>query len=124
MTVRIDEQAGELEHAVTIVTDRVADRLVEAIEHDDDSRSSSRTTSMALAGDERRQQLLFGAWISDEITSVNEARLQRGVHRLSQHEEQAVRARVVAELTGAGPLEPYLSDPMVEEVDVNSPNST
>jgi Flp pilus assembly CpaF family ATPase len=31
---------------------------------------------------------------------------------------------VVAELTGAGPLEPYLSDPLVEEIDVNSAAST
>ena len=33
-------------------------------------------------------------------------------------------SRVVAELTGTGPLEPYMSDPSVEEIDVNSHLST
>lgn len=117
-------RADELDATITLVTDRVADRLIEAIEHDDTARSSSKTTGVALAGDERRQQLLVGAWIIEEITSVNEERLQRGTRPLSQSDEHHVRARVVAELTGAGPLEPYLSDPMVEEVDVNGPDST
>ena len=117
-------RADELDATITLVTDRVADRLIEAIEHDDTARSSSKTTGVALAGDERRQQLLVGAWIIEEITSVNEERLQRGTRPLSQNDEHHVRARVVAELTGAGPLEPYLSDPMVEEVDVNGPDST
>ena len=121
MTVRVGE---DLDHAIALVTDRVADRLIEAIEHDDAARASSRTTGTALAGDERHQQLLVGAMISDEVTSVNEERLQRGARPLSQPEEHHVRARVVAELTGAGPLQQYLSDPMVEEVDVNGPEST
>ena len=108
MTVHVDGSPADLDHAVTIVTDRVADRLIEAIEHDDGARSASRLAGVALAGDERRQQLLVGAWISDEVTSVNEERLQRGARPLSQREEHHVRARVVAELTGAGPLEPYL----------------
>ena len=116
--------ADGLDATITLVTDRVADRLIEAIEHDDIRRSSSKTNGVALAGDERRQQLLVGAWISEEVTSVNEERLQRGTRRLNQADEHHVRARVVAELTGSGPLEPYLSDPMVEEVDVNGPDST
>ena len=114
----------EIDAAIVSVTDRVADRLVEAIEHDDGTRSTSRTPGVALAADERRQQLLVGAWISDEITTANELRLQRGLPPMSQVDEQRVRARVVAELTGAGPLEPYLSDPLVEEIDVNSAAST
>lgn len=120
MTAGIDELAT----AVTVVTDRVADRLIEAIEHDDAARNGTRTAAVALAGDERRQQLLVGAWISEEVTSLNEERLLRGVRSLSAREEQHVRARAVAELTGAGPLEPYLSDPLVEEIDVNGPGST
>ncbi len=113
----------DLDATISLVTDRVAERLIEAIEQDDTMRSST-AGAVALAGDERRQQLLVGAWISDEITAVNELRLQRGMRRLSQHDEHHVRSRVVAELTGAGPLEPFLSDPTVEEVDVNSPEST
>ena len=31
---------------------------------------------------------------------------------------------MVADLTGAGPLEPFISDPDVEEIDVNGPDST
>jgi len=101
-------RADELDVTITLVTERVADRLIEAIEHDDTARSTSRPTGVALAGDERRQQLLVGAWISEEITSVNEERLQRGSRPLSQSDEHHVRGRAVAELTGAGPLEPYL----------------
>ncbi len=114
----------DLDAAISLVTDRVADRLIESIEHDDASHGSGRAGGVALAGDERRQQLLVGAWISDEVTSVNEDACNAVARPLSQHDEQHVRARVVAELTGAGPLQPYLSDPMVEEIDVNGPDST
>ena len=55
---------------------------------------------------------------------MNEERLQRGERPLATPTEQRVRARVVAELTGSGPLEPFLSDPLVEEIDVNGPDST
>jgi pilus assembly protein CpaF len=103
--------------AVAVVTARVADRLVEAIEHDEVRRTG-------LAADERRQHLLIGAWIAEEIARVNEERLQAGSGPMSTAVEQRVRAAVVAELTGAGPLEPYLSDPEVEEIDVNGPGST
>ena len=98
----------DLDAAISLVADRVADRLIESIEHDDTSRGSGRAGGVALAADERRQQLLVGAWIGDEVTSINEARLQRGWGQLSQQDEQHLRARVVADLTGAGPLEPYL----------------
>jgi Flp pilus assembly CpaF family ATPase len=118
------ETREDLDQAIRLVTDAVADRLIEAIEHDDAARSPSEARGLALATDVRRQQLLVGAWINDAATALNEARLQRGARPLSQHEEQHVRSRVVAELTGAGPLEPYLTDPMVEEVDVNGPDST
>ena len=114
----------EVRQTVTIVTDRVAARLIEEIEHDDARRSDRRLAGAPLATDERRQQLLVGAWIGEEITTVNEERLQRGQRSLVQAVEQRIRARVVAELTGAGPLEPYLNDPDVEEIDVNGPDST
>ena len=114
----LDAALDEERRLVVAVTDRVALRLIDAIEHDD-SRSS-----VALAADERRQQLLVGSWINEEMAAVNEARLQRGDRPLTARVEQLVRARVVAELTGAGPLEPYLNDPTVEEIDVNGPDST
>lgn len=110
--------------AVATLTERVAARLIDAIEHDDGARAERRIEGVPLAADERRQQLLVGAWIGEELATLNEERLQRGERRLGGHDDQVVRARVVAELTGSGPLEPYLNDPAVEEIDVNGPDST
>ena len=66
----------------------------------------------------------MGAWIVEAIATVNEERLHRGERPLSISREQNVRGRVVADLTRAGPLEPFISDPDVEEIDVNGPDST
>ena len=100
------EEAHTSASIVRTVTDRVAQRLIEAIEHDA-ARGADRAGD-ALANDERRQQLLIGSWVIDEIAAVNEERLQRGDPPLATSSEQQVKARVVAELTGAGPLEPYV----------------
>jgi pilus assembly protein CpaF len=116
----------ELDRSVVVeVTDRVAARLVDAIERDvGEDRDTSSTARLGLANDERRQQLLVGAWIVEEVTALNERRLRKGVAPLDHDTELRLSATVVAELTGAGPLEPYLRDPLVEEVDVNSHRST
>jgi Flp pilus assembly CpaF family ATPase len=106
---------------VRFVTDRVAERLVEAIEHDE---TNADDDAVPLAGDQRRQQVVVGAWLSEEIALVNQDRMRRGDPPLSEMADRDVRARVVAELTGSGPLEPYMSDPLVEEIDVNSHRST
>ena len=108
----------ELDEAVSEISDRVADRLIDALDRNDESGDA------LLANDERRQQLLVGAWISDEINTVNERRLRDGLAPLELDDEQIVRSRVVAELTGAGPLDPYLTNNLVEEIDVNSASST
>jgi pilus assembly protein CpaF len=120
---RRDVNEGTL---VALVTDRVSTRLIDAVEREasDSATSSIEGSRDPLARDHRRQQLLVGAWIGDEIAVVNEARLRDGERPLDQSAEQRLRAKVVAELTGSGPLEPYLSDPLVEEVDVNSHLST
>lgn len=116
------EHSGDPTGALSVVIDRVAARLIDAVERDDtEPRTPGREP---LARDPRRQQLLVGAWISDEIAELNEARLRDGRRPLDQHDESRLRAAVVAELTGSGPLEAYLSDPTVEEVDVNSHLST
>ena len=117
-----EDDLDALRSTVRSVTDRVAQRLIEAIEHDEADRTGG--SGLALATDQRRQQWLIGSWIVDEIARVNEERLQRGDRPLTTASEHVVRARVVAELTGAGPLEPYISDPDVEEIDVNGPGST
>lgn len=108
-----------LDQPVRAVTARVADRLIDAVERDAETSSTS-----SLATDERRQQLLVGAWINDEINVVNEDRLRAGLRPLDLDAEQTLRRRVVADLTGSGPLEPYLNDETVEEIDVNSASST
>ena len=110
---------------VRYVTDQVAVRLVEAIEQDETDRHDGVATSATpLAGDARRQQLMVGAWLSEEIAGVNQDRMRRGDSPLPEVADREIRARVVAELTGSGPLEPYMNDPLVEEIDVNSHCST
>ncbi len=109
---------------VRLVTDRVATRLVEAIEVDETAQHEGTATRVALVADARRQQLLVGAWLSEEIALVNQDRMRRGDPPLDEAVDRDVRSRVVAELTGTGPLEPYMSDPGVEEIDVNSHLST
>jgi Flp pilus assembly CpaF family ATPase len=106
------------------IVDRVTDRLVTAIEEDEDLGVRRTVGDVPLVADARRQQLLVGAWIGDEIANENAGLLALGQRPLDEWTEQRLRTVVAAELTGAGPLEPYLSDPEVEEVDVNSPSST
>ena len=105
--------------------ERVASRLVEAIELDESSRADGdHRAALSLAADARRQQLLVGAWLSEELATINQVRLAGGERPLDPISDRSVRARVVAELTGAGPLEPYINDASVEEIDVNSHEST
>ncbi|MEM1331933.1 MAG: ATPase, T2SS/T4P/T4SS family [Actinomycetota bacterium] len=125
MTVQLDRHDRSLDDLVRSVADRIALRLVDAVERDADARErDGDPVGTSLADDERRQQLLVGRWIGDEVVAVNERRLRDGVPTLDPLDEQSLHARVVAELTGTGPLEPFLSDPEVEEVDVNGHDST
>ena len=109
------------------LTDRVAARLVEALEVDDLERSEQPDRAVStppLVADARRQQLMVGAWLGDELASFNQTRLRLGLRPLDEVVDRHVRARVVADLTGTGPLDPYMNDPGVEEIDVNSHRST
>ena len=103
---RVGDDLDALSSAVRSVTERVAQRLIEEIEHEDAHRIDR--SIVTLATDHRRQQLRIGSWIVDEIAAVNEQRLQRGDRPLTTTSEHRLRARVAAELTGAGPLEPYM----------------
>ena len=123
MTVADRWLVADTADLVAPLIERVASRLVEAIELDESARADrvDRGRSAAsLAADARRQQLLVGAWLSEELATINQIRLAGGERPLDPTSDRAVRARVVAELTGAGPLEPYMHDPEVEEIDVNS----
>ena len=94
---------------VRFVTDRVATRLVEAIETDETGRAEGPATqATALTADSRRQQILVGAWLSDELATVNQDRMHRGEPPLSEMADREIRSRVVAELTGTGPLERFM----------------
>ena len=108
------------------LTARLSSRLVEAIEGD---TSSTKTAGfgavdtprrVGLREDRARLELLMGRWMADEIAAVNQTRLQRGDGLLDEHTERTLRAAAYAETVGAGPLEPYMHDPEVEEIDVNS----
>lgn len=108
------------------LTARLSSRLVEAIESDTDSRSnaglgaSDGQRRIGLREDRARLELLMGRWMAEEIARLNQLRLQRGDGLLDECTERSLRAAAYAETVGAGPLEPYMSDPDVEEIDVNS----
>ena len=129
MTSAVLAPRTDYAHTVHVLTDRVAARLVEAIERDELERSgathdASGTGRAPLAADARRQQMLVGAWLNDEIARVNQDRMRGGQAPLAASVDRDLRGRVLAELTGTGPLELYMSDPLVEEIDVNSHRST
>src|SRR5258706_3366128 len=112
------------------LTARLSARLVEAIESDtatagapgvghDDGRRR-----VGLREDRARLELLMGRWMAEEITRLNQIRLQRGEGLLDEHNERTLRAAAYAETVGAGPLERFMNDPEVEEIDVNSHSVT
>jgi pilus assembly protein CpaF len=119
-----DDQHNHLGEIVRSVIASLADRLVEAVEHDESSGGADGGRTLPLANDQRRQQLLVGAWLGDELARVNRDRLRVGRPPLDAGSDRFVRAAVVADLTGAGPLEAFVGDPDVEEIDVNSHRST
>lgn len=108
------------------LTTRLSGRLVEAIEADTASAGAPGLSAgdgqrrMGLRDDRARLELLMGRWMAEEMARLNQTRLQRGEPLLDEHAERAVRAAAYAETVGAGPLEPYMHDPDVEEIDVNS----
>jgi pilus assembly protein CpaF len=108
------------------LTERVAERLVEHVDRDESSRAEpgSEPTTGRLVNDPRRQQLLVGKWLGEEIAAINQDRLRLGVAPFDGVIDRQIRTRVVADLTGTGPLDPYMNDPGVEEIDVNSHLST
>jgi Flp pilus assembly CpaF family ATPase len=108
------------------LTARLSSRLVEAIEAD---RSSTAVAGFAAADGQRcvglrddraRLELLMGRWMAEEVARINQARLQRGEGLLDEYTERTLRAAAYAETVGAGPLEPFMHDPEIEEIDVNS----
>jgi pilus assembly protein CpaF len=108
------------------LTARLSSRLVDAIENDAASTNLAGLSAadglrrIGLREDRARLELLMGRWMAEEIAHINQARLQRGDGLLDEYTERTVRAAAYAETVGAGPLEQYMHDPEVEEIDVNS----
>ncbi len=108
------------------LTARLSGRLVEAIESDTPSINMAGFSAadglrrVGLREDRARLELLMGRWMAEEIARINQTRLQRGDGLLDEYSERGLRAAAYAETVGAGPLEPYMHDPEVEEIDVNS----
>ncbi|MDP9464597.1 MAG: hypothetical protein M3P52_08240, partial [Actinomycetota bacterium] len=108
------------------LTARLSSRLVEAIEADTASTSAARFGAtdgqprLGLREDRARLELMMGRWMAEEIARINQTRLQRGDGLLEEYTERNLRAAAYAETVGAGPLEAYMHDPEVEEIDVNS----
>lgn len=116
---------AELRQMVAAVSGRIASQLADAIEGDAFVASGDpASTPASLHDDARRQQLLVGRWLTDEVTRLNGVRLSAGVAPLSAVDDAELRRRVAAELTGAGPLQALMDDPDIEEIDVNSHRST
>lgn len=108
------------------LTARLSGHLVEAIEIDAASNSVASLGAadgqrrVGIREDRARLELLMGRWMAEEIARINQVRLQRGDGLLAEHTERSLRAAAYAETVGAGPLEQYMHDPEVEEIDVNS----
>ncbi len=104
-----------------VLTDRLAARLVEHLQQASGGTLGARREGLR---DRERLDLLMGRWMAEEIRLLNHARLQRGEPPLDESTDRRLRALAYAETLGAGPLEPYMNDPAVEEIDVNSAEST
>ena len=108
------------------LTTRLSGRLVDAIETDTASSNvpgfgaGDGQRRIGVREDRARLELLMGRWMTEEIARLNQTRLQGGDGLLDEHTERELRAAAYAETVGAGPLEPYMHDPEVEEIDVNS----
>lgn len=116
---------AELDEIVVQLSGRLAQRLVD--ERDHIVPAPATGASGMESGEDRepdevvlRQQLLVGHWLTSEIAELSHRRLGSGRRPLDAADERQIRRRVVAELFGAGPLQEYLDDPDVEEIDVNS----
>ncbi|MEO5724764.1 MAG: ATPase, T2SS/T4P/T4SS family [Ilumatobacteraceae bacterium] len=118
------------------LTERLSARLVEAIHADNSGRpadssgrphdnpSSDRASTdgrrVGLREDRGRLEMLMGRWMAEELASLNQTRLQRGEMLLDDESDRELRRLAYAETIGTGPLEQFMTDPDVEEIDVNS----
>ena len=86
--------------------DQIADRVRERV----------RSDGVDLGGDRQAA----GRYVHDEVRRYSELALGGSVPMLTDETDAA--RRVLDTLTGFGPLQPYLDDPDVEELWINSPH--
>jgi Flp pilus assembly CpaF family ATPase len=119
----IDAIAQDLTESIA---ERLVDEQVEIARLAALSDASSATTAQGTGQGTGQghvtviEQLIVGRWLNEAIAGVNRDRIRVGEQPLDASSERLIRSRVAAELTGSGPLEVYLCDPSVEEIDVNS----
>ena len=104
VTTRTAHPHAGLAAVTRTVADRVAQRLVEALQRDAERRehANEAVPGTALDHDAQHQALLIGRWIAEELVRVNEARLRDGDAPLDAETERLLHERVAADLTGAG----------------------
>lgn len=88
--------------AVDLITDRVRERV--------------RREGVDLAAD----STLADRFVREELRSYSERALGGSAPLIA--DEQAAARTIIAAVTGLGPLQPFLDDPTVEEVWINSPD--
>ncbi len=101
------------------LTGRLSARLVDAIQAESGSTAVAGRR-VGLREDRTRLELLMGRWMAEEVSSINQARLHRGDGLLDDDTDRELRRLAYAETIGTGPLEQYMTDETVEEIDVNS----
>lgn len=90
------------QHPVALITERVRAR----VRRDGIDLSTDRSLADRL--------------VRDEVQRYSEHALGGSTPMLD--DEQEVRRRVVADLVGLGPLQPFLDDPNIEEIWINAPD--
>lgn len=110
------------EEIVTHLSLRLSDVLAtEAARREEQVSSHTRG---ALILDRDLQRSMVGGWIQEEIATIGQRRLAKGERPLDVDEVNELRHQVLAQMFGHGPLEQWMQDDMVEEIDVNSHAST
>ena len=99
--------------AVFSLTEAVAARMSEAI------RGDTSVSVRRSREDRERFDVQLGHWLVEEIGVVNARRLQAGESMLAAGDERELKVAVYAEIAGLGPIDVYMNDPLVEEIDVN-----
>ncbi|MCU1501298.1 MAG: gspE, partial [Ilumatobacteraceae bacterium] len=101
------------------LTSRLSARLVDAIQAESGTLTTVAGRRVGLREDRTRLELQMGRWMAEEVSSINQSRLQRGDGLLDDDIDRELRRLAYAETVGTGPLEQFMTDDAVE--DSNAP---